>query len=152
MYYINDGVYGSFNCILYDHATVEVNILKSCSDVDERLAPIKVFCVFLTFSLRYESSVWGPTCDGLDCVLPSVSLPNISTGDWLYFNNMGAYTSTAGSTFNGMPRPRVYYVIQEELWQKLQELSGEQEEKEKEAEVEEEFGKGCEEVFEVILL
>jgi len=133
MYYINDGVYGSFNCILYDHATVEVNILKSCSDVDE----------------RYESSVWGPTCDGLDCVLPSVSLPNISTGDWLYFNNMGAYTSTAGSTFNGMPRPRVYYVIQEELWQKLQELSGEQEEEEEEeAEVEEEFGKGCEEVFE----
>ena len=37
MYYINDGVYGSFNCLLYDHATVEVNTLKSCSDADERL-------------------------------------------------------------------------------------------------------------------
>ena len=23
MYYVNDGVYGSFNCILFDHATVE---------------------------------------------------------------------------------------------------------------------------------
>ena len=23
MYYINDGVYGSFNCLLYDHAEVE---------------------------------------------------------------------------------------------------------------------------------
>lgn len=22
MYYVNDGVYGSFNCILYDHAHV----------------------------------------------------------------------------------------------------------------------------------
>jgi len=23
MYYVNDGVYGSFNCLLYDHAEVE---------------------------------------------------------------------------------------------------------------------------------
>ena len=29
MYYINDGVYGSFNCLLYDHATVEVNTLQT---------------------------------------------------------------------------------------------------------------------------
>ena len=28
MYYVNDGVYGSFNCLLYDHATVAVNVLK----------------------------------------------------------------------------------------------------------------------------
>ena len=28
MYYINDGVYGSFNCILYDHAEIEVDYLK----------------------------------------------------------------------------------------------------------------------------
>ena len=98
---------------------------------------------------RYESSVWGPTCDGLDCVLPSVSLPNINIGDWLYFDNMGAYTLAAGSTFNGMPRPRVYYVIKEELWQKLGELGGEEELKEA-PEVEKELGKKCEEVFEVL--
>ena len=93
--------------------------------------------------------MWGPTCDGLDCVLPSVSLPNINIGDWLYFNNMGAYTLAAGSTFNGMPRPRVYYVIQEDLWQKLQQLGGEEEEEEKTAEVEKELGIECKEVAEV---
>ena len=93
--------------------------------------------------------MWGPTCDGLDCVLPSVSLPNINIGDWLYFHNMGAYTLAAGSTFNGMPRPRVYYVIQEELWQKLGELGGEEEEEEEEEAPEKELGKECEEVFEV---
>jgi len=27
MYYVNDGVYGSFNCILYDHVTVEASLL-----------------------------------------------------------------------------------------------------------------------------
>ena len=26
MYYLNDGVYGSFNCILFDHAVVEPDL------------------------------------------------------------------------------------------------------------------------------
>ena len=95
--------------------------------------------------------MWGPTCDGLDCVLPSVSLPNINIGDWLYFNNMGAYTLAAGSTFNGMPRPRVYYVIQEDLWLKLQSLGAEEEEEEIGSVAEKELGKECEEVFKVTI-
>lgn len=28
MYYINDGVYGSFNCVLYDHAVVHPELLR----------------------------------------------------------------------------------------------------------------------------
>lgn len=28
MYYINDGVYGSFNCLLYDHQKVNAVLLK----------------------------------------------------------------------------------------------------------------------------
>ena len=36
MYYINDGVYGSFNCLLYDHATVEVNTLQPSDSQVER--------------------------------------------------------------------------------------------------------------------
>ena len=55
MYFINDGVYGSFNCLLYDHAEVEVEVLDK---KEEETVP---------------SSLWGPTCDGLDCVLPEVS-------------------------------------------------------------------------------
>ena len=32
MYYVNDGVYGSFNCLLYDHAEVEARLVNvSCS-------------------------------------------------------------------------------------------------------------------------
>ena len=30
MYYMNDGVYGSFNCILYDHAQVEATLPDVC--------------------------------------------------------------------------------------------------------------------------
>lgn len=50
MYYINDGVYGSFNCNLYDHKICMPITLKSA---DEEL---------------FKSSVWGPTCDALDQV------------------------------------------------------------------------------------
>lgn len=28
MYYVNDGVYGSFNCLIYDHAEVEPLVLE----------------------------------------------------------------------------------------------------------------------------
>ena len=94
MYYINDGVYGSFNCLLYDHATVEAEILEGEERGEEA---------------TFMSSVWGPTCDGLDCVLPEVELPDLEIGAWLFFRNMGAYTLAAGSTFNGMPRPQVHH-------------------------------------------
>jgi len=97
-YYINDGTYGSFNCLIYDHAVVKAEILhrQSCGSDTE-----------------YPSSVWGPTCDSMDCVLREVNLPELSVGDWLYFRNMGAYTVAASSTFNGMPKPRMFYVNSE---------------------------------------
>jgi ornithine decarboxylase len=58
--------------------------------------------------------VWGPTCDGLDCILTTVELPELETGDWLIFKNMGAYTMAAATTFNGMPKPIVYYTMEEQ--------------------------------------
>jgi len=104
MYYINDGVYGSFNCLLYDHAEVEMLSL------DHSDQPV-----------YSGSSVWGPTCDGLDCVLESVELPDLNIGDWVVFPNMGAYTLAAGSTFNGMPRPSIYNFMSEEKFDEVRE-------------------------------
>lgn len=97
MYYMNDGVYGSFNCILYDHAEVEATLPDAIKHKDEP---------------TYESSLWGPTCDGLDCVIKACQLPRLSIKDWLLFRDMGAYTMSAASSFNGMPKPACYYVIQ----------------------------------------
>ncbi len=34
-------------------------------------------------------------------------------GDWIYFENMGAYTMAAASTFNGFMKPRIHYFIAE---------------------------------------
>ena len=58
----------------------------------------------------HPSSLWGPTCDGLDCVSRHVALPELEVGAWLYFPNMGAYTAAAGSNFNGMPLPSKLYL------------------------------------------
>lgn len=62
--------------------------------------------------MEYNCSIWGPTCDGLDCLLRDYKMPELYDGDWLFFKDMGSYTLAAGSCFNGIPRPRVYYVAE----------------------------------------
>ncbi|KAM4693964.1 ornithine decarboxylase [Discoglossus pictus] len=106
MYYVNDGVYGSFNCILYDHAHVKP-VLQKKPKPDE------------TF---YSSSIWGPTCDGLDRIVERFNLPELQVGDWMLFENMGAYTVAASSTFNGFQRPTLYYVMSRPYWQLMQDI------------------------------
>jgi ornithine decarboxylase len=101
MYYLNDGVYGSFNCILFDHATVEPLLFD-----EERFEN----------EPRFACSLWGPTCDGLDCIVKECQLPELNMGDWLLFQDMGAYTMSAASTFNGMPKPKCYHIIHEQQW------------------------------------
>lgn len=60
----------------------------------------------------YKSIVWGPTCDSLDQVCDNVQLPDMDIGDLLLFENMGGYTLTIASTFNGFPKAVVKYFIE----------------------------------------
>jgi len=93
-YYVTDGLYGSFNCVLYDHAE------PTCEPMRSPLLP----------SIATESKdaaltpgmVFGPTCDGLDTVLHDAQLPNLRNGDWLIFPRMGAYTIAGATNFNGI--------------------------------------------------
>lgn len=89
-YWINDGIYGSMNCLLYDHATLSVRALPVCSGKD-----------FNASSDGCQSTIFGPTCDALDTVMQNVLLPQMECGDWLVFPRMGAYTKAAASSFNG---------------------------------------------------
>jgi len=98
MYYVNDGVYGSLNCIVYDHAHPEFRVLPDVLGGADDDGP---WC---------SSSIWGPTCDGFDCIVKQTQLPLLEVGRWLYFKDMGAYTSAAGSNFNGMPLPQKYFL------------------------------------------
>ena len=102
-YYVNDGVYGTFNNVICDHAThleptfilnAEGNIMMFDQD-----CPV------------YDCTVWGNTCDGLDRVCASVKLPNVPIGTWFVFKNMGAYTTSAASaSFNGFPLVKKFYI------------------------------------------
>lgn len=43
------------------------------------------------------------TCDGIDIIAKSLSVPKeMKVGDWLCFSGMGSYTYGPRSTFNGM--------------------------------------------------
>lgn len=64
----------------------------------------------------YTCSIWGPTCDGLDRIVEQCDLPELQVGDWLVFENMGAYTVAASSTFNGFQRPDLHYVMSRHAW------------------------------------
>jgi ornithine decarboxylase len=84
-YYISEGVYGSFNCTVFDHYAVTANVVDAAKAAG---APV-------------VSKLFGPTCDSIDCVIKSCPLPELQVGDKLYFENMGAYTTAAASHFNG---------------------------------------------------
>lgn len=49
-----------------------------------------------------STHLFGPTCDSHD-VIPNVTLPSmISSNDWIFLSNMGAYTSAGAVDFNGI--------------------------------------------------
>eukprot|EP01098_Paradermamoeba_levis_P002032 TRINITY_DN1237_c0_g1_i1.p1 TRINITY_DN1237_c0_g1~~TRINITY_DN1237_c0_g1_i1.p1 ORF type:complete len:177 (-),score=51.27 TRINITY_DN1237_c0_g1_i1:379-909(-) len=95
LYYLSDGVYGSFNCIFFDHMEPTPHVLSGEKSKQTETR---------------NSTLFGPTCDSIDVICKDVSLPELEIGDWLYFPNMGAYTRAAGSNFNGFPIPKVIYL------------------------------------------
>lgn len=46
----------------------------------------------------------------------NVLLPELEVGDWIVFEDMGAYTLPVASPFNGFPIPRVHVVTNEAVW------------------------------------
>ena len=82
-YYLNDGVYGSFNCINYDHQTPELIPLLPCD------------------AKQYNTTFFGPTCDSLDCIYKEIQYQELNIGDWLYVRNFGSYTIAPSTSFNG---------------------------------------------------
>jgi len=105
MYYINDGIYGSFNWAITDKSFLSINsfLLKQSNGIYSH-SKIK------DFRNLFTSSIWGPTGDSLDVVCKSIELPKLLLGDWMIFDNMGAYTFVCSSCFNGMTPPNILYL------------------------------------------
>lgn len=51
------------------------------------------FCLYTKFL--------GPTCDSTDVLCQDIQLELLQIDDIVYFNNMGAYTLTINTPFNG---------------------------------------------------
>ncbi|XP_012577441.1 PREDICTED: antizyme inhibitor 2 isoform X3 [Condylura cristata] len=103
MYHLHEGIYGSFNSVLFDN-TCPTPILQKKPSSEQPL---------------YSSSLWGPAADGCDCVAEGLWLPPLHVGDWLVFENMGAYTTGTGSLLGGAQACRVTYAMSRVAWEAL---------------------------------
>ncbi|RMZ82029.1 hypothetical protein DV737_g2296, partial [Chaetothyriales sp. CBS 132003] len=99
MLYLNDGIYGNFSNIIFDHQHPVPQVLYTASETEKMT----------------EYSVWGPTCDGIDVITDCHFLPaELNVGDWLFFENMGAYTKCSATRFNGFTdNHQVIYISSE---------------------------------------
>lgn len=58
----------------------------------------------------YTSTIWGQTCDIVDQLAENILLPQLHVDDWLLVKNMGSYTSSAATRFNGFEERKIYPV------------------------------------------
>jgi ornithine decarboxylase len=100
MYYVNDGIYGTFRVKRNPHGPPKW--------ISSSTTPLTT------------ATVWGPTCCSDDKVIDDVSLPELNIGDWLYFENSGAYSYAVCSEFNGFFRPQSLYYISKSDFAQLQ--------------------------------
>ncbi len=96
-YTIDESLYGQFSCIPFDHKTPTwVRIPISYENKDKAARK------------RVKGTLYGRTCDSLDMIADSSNMEDLEVGDWLWFPNMGAYTSVTASEFNGFPKPPLH--------------------------------------------
>ena len=91
-YYLDDGVYQTYSGVIFDHCQYP---LKSFKNGPTQLC-----------------SVFGPTCDALDTIGLAEQLPDLDLGDFVYAQNIGAYSAASSTFFNGFPPAKVVHVNQ----------------------------------------
>lgn len=89
-YYLNDGVYHTFSGVIFDHIQYH---LQAFQDGPKRTC-----------------AVFGPTCDALDTISLAEELPDLELGDFVYSENIGAYSHASSTHFNGFPPAKVVHI------------------------------------------
>ena len=89
-YYLDDGVYGDFSGIVFDHCKYEFRTLVTTQ--------------------KYASILAGPTCDSFDTISLSEEMPELDVGSVVYVPNIGAYSCASALHFNGIPPAKVIVV------------------------------------------
>lgn len=96
-YTIDESLYGQFSCIPFDHKKPTWVRVPVSYDKRDQLA-----------RKRTKGTLYGRTCDSLDMIADSSDMEELEVGDWLWFPNMGAYSSVTASEFNGFPKPPLH--------------------------------------------
>lgn len=91
-YYIDDSVYHTFSGIIFDHCQYHLKAFKK--------GKAEVCAVF------------GQTCDALDTISLSETLPELEIEDLVYSENIGAYSSASATYFNGFPPAKIVHINQ----------------------------------------
>jgi ornithine decarboxylase len=91
-YYVDDGVYHTFSGVIFDHCIYHLKSFKR--------------------GTAQICAVFGPTCDALDTISLAEQLPELVIGDYLYAENIGAYSAASSTHFNGFPPATVVHVNQ----------------------------------------
>jgi ornithine decarboxylase len=89
-YYIDDSVYHTFSGIIFDHCPYHVQAFKK--------------------GATEVCAVFGQTCDGLDTISQSETLPDLQLDDLVYSVDIGAYSNASATWFNGFPPAKVVHV------------------------------------------
>ncbi len=99
IYYVNDSIYSTLNNIIHDHFVISNDNLFPFNERNEK---------------KYKSTIFGPTCDSLDKITDNVMLPDLLCGEYLYVENLGAYTTAVNydeELFNGFNKPSIHYIL-----------------------------------------
>lgn len=88
-YYMNEGIYLSFvGCHVHETPIFPNFIYKSTRENGSK-------------AIKHASSLWGNSCDACDIVMKDIFMEEAFPGDWVYFQNFGAYTIALSTNFNG---------------------------------------------------
>ncbi|KAF1645580.1 Antizyme inhibitor 2, partial [Aptenodytes patagonicus] len=72
----------------------------------------------------HSSSLRGPPGHAEDLIADGLELPELQVGDWLIFEDMGAYTIATSSLLGGCPQPQITYAMSRVAWKAVQLFQG----------------------------
>jgi ornithine decarboxylase len=86
-YFLDDGLYGTFSGVIFDHWDFELETFKSGEKIPATFA--------------------GPSCDSLDIMFQDKLIPTLDMDDLILVPACGAYTSASATVFNGFAKTRI---------------------------------------------
>ncbi|XP_072044906.1 probable ornithine decarboxylase [Amphiura filiformis] len=110
-YFVNNGIFSSFGRNLIDYGDVPP------APVDEKMLK----------KPKLTTTVYGSTCAEMDYCNEECELPELNIGDWLFYEDIGAYHCINEGSFNGFQPPvKFNYALPQKLLSFVEQLDDEE--------------------------